>query len=153
MDLHINFEVVEPWPLEIIEKQPAKPLKEIQPELLSEAAEPEPMFNYQPKTKVKLKADKEIGRIELDEITTLAGIPTIAWEYKLGNRSAMEWILGQYKEKKPTDQTIAEKFNTYRFADYKEKVIDLLQRVCTVSVRTMEIIKEMDGKHRNIADH
>ena len=29
---------------------------------------------------------------------------------------------------------IAEKFNTYRFADYKEKVIDLLRRVKTVSV-------------------
>ena len=33
--------------------------------------------------------------------------------------------------------------NTYRFADYKEKVIDLLKRVCTVSVKTMEIIKQM----------
>ncbi|MFM6310123.1 MAG: hypothetical protein ACKPGB_18015, partial [Dolichospermum sp.] len=41
------------------------------------------------------------------------------------------------------DPTIAEKFNTYRFADYKEQVIDLLMRVCTVSVETMKIIKEM----------
>ena len=48
-----------------------------------------------------------------------------------------------YKEKKPKDPTIAEKFNTYRFADYKDKVIDLLMRVCSVSVRTMEIIGEM----------
>ncbi|RKZ48147.1 MAG: helicase, partial [Candidatus Parabeggiatoa sp. nov. 3] len=43
----------------------------------------------------------------------------------------------------PRDQTIAEKFNTYRFADYKESVIELLQRVCTVSVETMAIIGEM----------
>ena len=28
-------------------------------------------------------------------------------------------------------------------ADYKEQVIDLLQRVCTVSVKTMEIIQQM----------
>ena len=35
---------------------------------------------------------------------------------------------------KPSDPTIAEQFNTYRFADYKEKVIDLLKRVTTVSV-------------------
>jgi hypothetical protein len=35
-----------------------------------------------------------------------------------------EWILDQYKEK-PKDPTTAEKFNTYKFADYKEKVIDL----------------------------
>ncbi|MDM8567996.1 hypothetical protein QUF50_00480 [Thiotrichales bacterium HSG1] len=67
----------------------------------------------------------------------------IAWTYKLGNRSALEWILDQYKEKKPRDKTIAEKFNNYKFADYKEQVIELLQRVCTVSVETMEIVGEM----------
>jgi predicted helicase len=39
--------------------------------------------------------------------------------------------------------TTAEKFNTYRFADYKEQVIDLLMRVTTVSVETMKIIKRM----------
>jgi predicted helicase len=73
-------------------------------------------------------------------------VPAIAWEYRLGNRSAMEWVLDQYKEKKPSDPTIAEKFNTYRFADYKEKVIDLLMRVCTVSVETMAVIREMQEK-------
>lgn len=66
-----------------------------------------------------------------------------AWEYKLGNRCALEWILDQYKEKEPKDKTIAEKFNTYRFVNYKEQVIDLLTRVCTVSVETMAIIEEM----------
>ncbi len=93
--------------------------------------------------KPKLKADKEKGVIEIDELTFLTGIPKEAWEYKLGNRSALEWILDQYKEKKPKDPTIAEKFNTYCFADYKEHVIDLLKRVCTVSVETMKIIEEM----------
>ncbi len=39
--------------------------------------------------------------------------------------------------------TLAEKFNTYRFADYKESVIELLQRVCTVSVEMMAIIGKM----------
>jgi len=33
--------------------------------------------------------------------------------------------------------------HTYRFADYKEKVIELLQRVTTVSVETMKIVKGM----------
>jgi predicted helicase len=51
--------------------------------------------------------------------------------------------LERYKEKKPKDPTIAEKFNTYRFAEYKESVIELLGRVCTVSVETMKIVKEM----------
>ncbi len=93
--------------------------------------------------KAKLKADKANGVIILDEMTRLEGIPAIAWDYKLGNRSALEWILDQYKEKKPKDPTIAAKFNTYRFADYKEQVIDLLDRVCTVSVETMKIIQQM----------
>jgi len=95
--------------------------------------------------KAKLRANKETGTIELDEETSLIGIPNEAWEYKLGNRSALEWILDQYKEKKPKDPTIAEKFNTYRFADYKEQVIDLLKRVCTVSIETTKIVEEMES--------
>ena len=84
------------------------------------------------------------GNIQLDENTRLIGIPEEAWEYKLGNRSAVEWVLDQYKEKKPRYETIREKFNTYKFADYKEEVIELLKKVTTVSVQTMEIIREME---------
>lgn len=98
--------------------------------------------------KAMLKANKEAGRIMLDSETTLAGIPPEAWEYKLGNRSAVEWILDQYKESKPKDPTIREKFDTYRFADHKEKVIDLLMRVTTVSVRTVAIVGAMKGAVR-----
>ena len=74
---------------------------------------------------------RSVAVITLDERTTLTGVPSEAWEYRLGSRSALEWVLDQYKEKKPRDPTIRERFNTYRFADHKEKVIDLLQRVCT----------------------
>ena len=74
----------------------------------------------------------------------LRGVPASSrGEYRLGNRTAIEWVLDQYKEKKPRDPTIRERFNTYRFADYKEDVIGLLLRVCTVSVRTMEIVDGM----------
>ena len=52
-------------------------------------------------------------------------------------------MLDQYKEKKLKDPTIRERFNTYRFADHKERVIDLLQRVCTVSVNTMDVVDDM----------
>ena len=121
MDLHINYETIEPYPLKRID--------------IPSVSKTSP--------KVKLKADKDKGIITLDADTSLHNVPCEAWEYKLGNRSALEWILDQYKEKKPKDKTIAEKFNTYRFADYKEQVIDLLQRVCTVSVETMKIIQQM----------
>jgi hypothetical protein len=98
--------------------------------------------------KAMLKADKETGRIVLDSETTLSGVPAEAWQYKLGNRSALERILDQYKEKKPKDPTIREKFDTYRFADYKEKVIDLLMRVTTVSVQTQKIVAAMKDSAR-----
>jgi predicted helicase len=122
MDLHINFETVEPFPL---------------------GREDLP-WDKDRTPKAKLTADKQYGIITLDEQTSLIGIPKETWEYKLGNRSAVEWILDQYKEKTPKDPTIREKFNTYRFADYKEKVIDLIMRVTTVSIETMKIIKEME---------
>lgn len=133
MDLHINYETVAAYPLVILNK--VKDMPNDNPADASLA------LGMTPKT--KLKANREKGEVELDEHTSLNGIPPEAWEYKLGNRSALEWILDQYKEKKPKDKTIAEKFNTYRFADYKEQVIDLIQRVTTVSVETMKIIDEM----------
>ena len=40
------------------------------------------------------------------------------------------------------------KFDTYRFADHKEKVIDLLMRVTTVSVETVAIVEAMKNASR-----
>ena len=121
LDLHLGFESAEPFPL----KRRDVPLRHDGP--------PKPI----------LRADKQKGLIFLDEQTTLAGVPEDAWRYVLGSRSALEWVLDQYKEKKPRDPTIREKFNTYRFADHKERVIDLLKRVCTASDKTMEIVDSM----------
>lgn len=161
MDLHINFETAEPYDLERIGEGIADESHlAIQESLFSsnipalDAASGTGSFligalevgadkQKKPLPKTKLKADKVAGAIALDSVTSLRGIPAIAWDYKLGNRSALEWILDQYKEKKPKDPTIAKLFNTYRFADYKEHVIELLQKVCTVSVETMKIIQQM----------
>ena len=135
MDLHIGYESVEPFPLTRTEAGAAtQPSTRKRGGSASERADA---------PKAMLKADREAGRIVLDTQTTLAGIPPEAWDYRLGNRSALEWILDQYKEKKPKDPTIREKFDTYRFADYKEKVIDLLMRVTRVSVETQAIVEAM----------
>jgi predicted helicase len=143
MDLHLNYETVAPFPLEVITAETKAEAKRQLKAFTAE--EPEEEYVRQPKIKAKLKADKYAGLIEIDELTTMRGIPPEAWEYKLGNRSAIEWILDQYKEKKPTDPTIAEKFNTYRFSDYKNQVIELIKKVCTVSVETVKIVKEMEN--------
>ena len=122
LDLHIGFETAEPWPLERLDQNGVTPTRAI------------------------LRADNERGVITLDEQTSLQGVPTQAWEYRLGNRSALEWVLDQYKERKPRDPTIRERFNTYRFADHKERVIDLLCRVCAVSAFTTNIVEELDTR-------
>jgi hypothetical protein len=41
------------------------------------------------------------------------------------------------------EQYASRKIQHYHFADYKELVIDLLLRVCRVSVETMKIVEEM----------
>lgn len=125
MKLHIGYELVKPFKLHRIDIHDKK----------SSTAGLQP--------KVMLRTDKDEGSITLDSETKLRGIPPEAWDYKLGNRCALEWVLDQHKEKKPKDPTIREKFDTYRFADYKEKVIDLLMRVTMVSVETERIMQVM----------
>jgi predicted helicase len=132
MALHIGYETVKPWKLKRMDVSDER----------SKKAELSP--------KPVLKADKDNGIIVVDSETQLTGIPLEAWAYRLGNRSALEWILDQYKEKTPKDPTIREKFNTYRFADHKEKVIDLLMRVTRVSVETMEIVEAMKKVKRQL---
>jgi predicted helicase len=130
MKLHIGYETVDPWPLRRTEARDEKARSTSTP----------------PKT--MLKADKAAGCITLDSETVLGGIPPEAWDYQLGNRSALEWVLDQYKEKKPKDPTIRARFDTYRFADYKEKVIDLLARVTAVSVATVRVTRAMRSAQR-----
>ena len=119
LDLHLGFETVEPCPLQRVDKDGVTSKRAI------------------------LRVDKERNVITLDEQTSLVGVPAEAWEYRLGSRSALEWVLDQYKERKPRDPTIRERFNTYRFADYKERVVDLLSRVCAVSAFTTTIVNEL----------
>ncbi|KOR27728.1 hypothetical protein TI04_12705, partial [Achromatium sp. WMS2] len=123
IQLHAYFEQVIPWQLKRVE-----------------LATPN---NASPKC--RLKADKTANIIELDTNTRLEGIPPQAWEYQLGNRSALEWVLDQYKEKVPRDPTIRDKFNTYRFAEHKEHVIELLAKVCQVSVETIRLVAELSA--------
>ena len=171
LDLHVGFESADPYPLERVEKSPPAEPSSIREnaapagyaaterapsspspstgESRGEGAPPTPSpstgegWGEGDPPRPRLRADKERGIIVLDDQTSLTGVPPDAWGYRLGNRSAIEWVLDQYKEKKPRDPTIRARFDTYRFADHKERVIDLLKRVCTVSVKTMEIVDGM----------
>lgn len=130
LDLHIGYESVAPFAF----------AREETPDDKARTAGVSP--------RVILKSDPEAGIVTLDSETKLTGIPREAWDYRLGNRSAIDWVLDQHKEKTPKDATIREKFNTYRFRDYKDKVIDLLGRVITVSLDTVAITEAMKaGRH------
>ena len=124
LKLHIGYEDVAPFTLTRTDTPAPK---------RAEGTHPKP----------KLKSIPETGTVVVDEDTQLSGIPRAAWDYRLGNRSAIDWVLDQHKEKTPRDPTIRAKFNTYRFADYKESMIDLLAKVVTVSVDTMKITDAM----------
>ncbi|MDM8564698.1 N-6 DNA methylase [Candidatus Halobeggiatoa sp. HSG11] len=119
IDLHVNFEQVEPYNLTELTHKSNKP------------------------NNPKLKLSKAKDEILIDEITTLTNFPPEALNYKLGNRSAIEWILDGYKEKKIKDPTVNKMFNNYKFSDYKPQVIDLLKRVTTVSLKTLELIDKL----------
>lgn len=121
----------EPWPLQRLDT----------PDEKARAA------GVAPKT--ILKPDRDNGIVILDSETQLSGVPAEAWSYRLGNRSGLDWVLDQHKEKTPKDPTIRERFNTYRFADYKEKVVDLLMRVTRVSVETVAITQAMRALKRD----
>jgi predicted helicase len=130
LDLHIGYEGVDPFPL----------TRRDVPDAKSRAAGVAP--------KVILRSDPAAGVVSLDSETVLGGIPAEAWDYRLGNRSGIDWVLDQHKEKTPKDPTIREKFNSYRFADHKERVADLLARVVRVSVETMGIVAEIAAAKR-----
>ncbi|MHA3840533.1 type ISP restriction/modification enzyme [Sphingomonas aestuarii] len=129
MAMHIGYENVEPWPVTRTDTPNPK---------RAEGTHPKPA----------LKSFPETGTVRVDEDTQITGVPPQAWTYRLGNRSAIDWVLDQHKEKTPRDPTIREKFNTYRFADYKESMILLLARVIRVSVDTVAITGEMAALDR-----
>ncbi len=122
--MHIGYNEVEPWPVERVDNPNPKRARGIHPKPI-------------------LKSVSEQGLVRVDEDTQITGIPTSAWDYRLGNRSAIDWVLDQHREKTPRDPTIREKFNTYRFADYKESMLALLAKVVRVSVDSVVITDEM----------
>jgi predicted helicase len=130
LDLHIGYEGVAPFPL----------TRRDTPDAKARAAGVSP--------RVILKSDRAAGTITLDSETVLEGVPDAAWDYRLGNRTAIDWVLDQHKEKTPKDPTIRAKFDTYRFAGHKERVADLLARVVAVSVETVGIVAEIRAARR-----
>ena len=67
---------------------------------------------------------------------TLDGIPAEVYDYRLGTRFALEWVVDQYRVKTDKRSGIMNDPNRETEPRY---IVDLIARVITVSLKTMEI--------------
>jgi len=119
--LHIEYESLEPWPLEWIET-PGEPLSYVV-------------------EKMRLSKDKK--SIKVNDSLTLAGIPPEVFDYRLGNRSAIEWVIDQYRVKEDKRTGIRSDPNTAATgggSDGSDYIVRLVGQVARVSVETVKIV-------------
>jgi predicted helicase len=88
--------------------------------------------------KMKLSPDK--GSLKYNDFLTLTGIPPEVYGYKLGNRSALEWVIDQYKVH--TDKRSGLTSDPNRAGD-PQYILRLLAQVITVSLETLKIIQNL----------
>ncbi len=91
----------------------------------------------------KIDFPKDLTHSQFKSKKFLDYFPERAFEYRLGNRSAIEWVIDGYKEKKIKDPIVASMFNNYKFEDYRDEVLSLLKRVTTLSLESLDLIDEL----------
>ena len=117
-EIHIGYEDVDKYPIRKIET-PGKPLD----------------WRVE---KMKLSRDKT--QIKYNDFLTLDGIPAKAFDYRLGNRSALEWVIDQYRVKTDKRSGIVNDPNREEDPQY---IVKLIGKVITVSLETVEIVKNL----------
>ena len=118
-ELHVNYE-----------KQPQYPLDFV--------TEPDVPFNLLVE-KMRLSTDKT--QLKYNESLTLAGIPAKALEYRLGKRSALEWLIDQYRVK--VDKNRSEIVNDANDVENPRYIVELIGSVITVSLETVKVVEEL----------
>lgn len=91
----------------------------------------------------KMKHPKRgvLGSIIYNESITISNIPERAYEYVVGGKPAIEWIIDQYQVKTDKKSGITDDPN--EFSDDPKYILNLLLSVITVSMRTLELIDEL----------
>ena len=90
----------------------------------------------------KMKLSKDKTQIVYNDFLTLDGIPSKAFDYRLGTRSALEWIIDQYRVKIDKRSGIV---NDPNRADDPQYIVRLIGKVITVSLETVEIISGLSA--------
>ncbi len=117
-ELHVHYEQQPEYPLKWVEKE-GTPL------------------NWQV-DKMKLTPD-QTGLI-YNNFLTLEGIPPQTFAYKLGNRSALEWVIDQYKVSTDKRSGLT---NDPNRPDDDQYIVRLIGQVITVSLETLKIIDQL----------
>ena len=86
----------------------------------------------------KMKLSKDKTQLVYNNFLTLEGIPEKAFNYRLGNRSALEWVIDQYRVKTDKRSGIV---NDPNRADAPRYIVKLIGKVIAVSLETVEIVE------------
>ena len=86
----------------------------------------------------KMRLSRDKTQIKYNDFLTLDGIPAKAFDYRLGNRSALEWVIDQYRVKTDKRSDIE---NDPNRADDEEYIVRLVGKVVAVSLETVEIVE------------
>ena len=86
----------------------------------------------------KMRLSKEMTQLHYNEFLTLDGVPAEAFDYRLGNRSALEWVIDQYRVKKDGRSGIV---NDPNREDDPQYIVRLIGKVISVSLETVKIVQ------------
>ena len=103
----------------------------------------------------KMRWSKDKTRIEYNDFLTIEDIPVEAHDYRLGTRSALEWIVDQYcitENYKPNTGRGSRIVNDPNRETEPRYIVDLIARVITVSLETMKIIKNLPALYPDTED-
>ncbi len=87
-----------------------------------------------------MKLTKDKASIIYNDFLTLNGIPPEVFDYKLGNRSALEWVIDQYRVAKDDQGNLTSDPNRL---DDEEYIVRLIGQVITVSIETLKIVEAL----------
>ena len=86
----------------------------------------------------KMNLSKDKTQLVYNDFLTLAGIPAKVFDYRLGNRSALEWVIDQYRVKTDKRSGIV---NDPNRADDPRYIVKLIGKVIAVSLETVKIVE------------
>jgi len=89
----------------------------------------------------RMKLSKDKSALFVNESLTLSGIPPETFDYRLGNRSALEWVVDQYQTWTDKRSGIVSDPNAWGDEhDDEEYIVRLVKQIVTVSVETNAIV-------------